>query len=398
MVGACLLDLEGARARRDAGQIVSVKRAHACLAKLREQHSASLAATQGGGTAPLAATQGGQRPPRGIAVEVIDLTDGAEIDWQGYVSNRKTDEQLVEAIGPGIWRFELRFLASRDKNTNQFRCDFVALRMDGTAVRFHPGSKWDTIPIIGVLEQWVIAAGPPPSTHMLPHLRPTICTGDATPGPVGSTQPLAATQGPVGGPTSSAAAASFWDAGIFWAAGLGAPAPAMPGGSAPPSSAPAPAAASAAAGPAVAALGDPLAATQWTPPRAHTHVYHYVSQQDAIGQKEARHFLQATVARWAQLRDEHNAGRSSGGYPPLARDLTDQRTFPWHLFLSSTTWGRDIFAQGVGAFWLVWLGNPINEAAFLVTATDGSEVVIQVGRGFDKARAERLVSNVDWTV
>ena len=77
----------------------------------------------------------------------------------GYVANRPP-AQIDKVIGEGIVRFEARFLRMMDKYLKQYRFDFVALRADGTAVRFHPSSTGDTVPVIGDQQLWAIGDAP----------------------------------------------------------------------------------------------------------------------------------------------------------------------------------------------------------------------------------------------
>ncbi len=73
------------------------------------------------------------------------------------MANRSPD-QIAMVIGPGTVRFEARFLRMTDQNLKQNRFDFVALRADGAAVRFHP--KGDTVPVIMDLKDWAMGNAP----------------------------------------------------------------------------------------------------------------------------------------------------------------------------------------------------------------------------------------------
>ena len=66
-----------------------------------------------------------------------DITDEV-FDWKRYLSHHPKNEEL---IGPGVGKFEVRFLNSRDHNKKQPICDFVVHRTDGTAARLHPSTK-----------------------------------------------------------------------------------------------------------------------------------------------------------------------------------------------------------------------------------------------------------------
>ena len=50
------------------------------------------------------------------------------------------------------------FLNSHDVNMKQPRFDFVAIRSDGTAARFHPGSKGPGDVAVGQLSDWTVPA------------------------------------------------------------------------------------------------------------------------------------------------------------------------------------------------------------------------------------------------
>ena len=52
-----------------------------------------------------------------------------------------------------------RFLNSHDHNMKQPRFDFVAIRSDGTAARFHPGSNGPRVVVVGQLSDWTVPVG-----------------------------------------------------------------------------------------------------------------------------------------------------------------------------------------------------------------------------------------------
>ena len=134
------LDIEFALRIWHAGNTVSAKKAHKVLHKMRADLTVP-------GLTPDA--------PQGFSQESVDMTEDLTFNWRGYVSNRKSEEQLREMVGAGITRFELRFLKmARDTNMKQARCDFVAHRVDNTCVRFHPSASADTVPVIGRLADW----------------------------------------------------------------------------------------------------------------------------------------------------------------------------------------------------------------------------------------------------
>ena len=53
------------------------------------------------------------------------------------------------------------FLNNHDVNMKQPRFDFVAIRSDGTAARFHPGSKGPGVVAVGQLSDWTVPIGAP---------------------------------------------------------------------------------------------------------------------------------------------------------------------------------------------------------------------------------------------
>ena len=87
----------------------------------------------------------------------LDLTHCSidEFDWRAYLANRKDCE---EVIGDGVHQFQFHFVIGRDSNHGkQHRGDFVLLRGPHCrAVRLHPGSRKDAIPIYAEPESWKI--------------------------------------------------------------------------------------------------------------------------------------------------------------------------------------------------------------------------------------------------
>ena len=53
----------------------------------------------------------------------------------------------MSSEGGGICKFEIRYLLPQDTNTRDFRCDFVAYRLEGDAIRLHPSSSAEAIPV-----------------------------------------------------------------------------------------------------------------------------------------------------------------------------------------------------------------------------------------------------------
>ena len=153
MLPADIFTHEQALQMRTSKQIVGVNKAHGFLHQLR----ASLTEGQ--------AVDG----VWGFTQEVVDLTDGQQFNWKGYLANH-SDDWLEAIFGPrtpaasqGFYRFEARFLRGWDKNmqfgvkgTKQRRFDFVGFRDDGKHFRFHPGSSGETRPIEGNLQLWAI--------------------------------------------------------------------------------------------------------------------------------------------------------------------------------------------------------------------------------------------------
>ena len=81
----------------------------------------------------------------------MDLSFDEDFDWRGYVCQHPLAQEIV---GPGISKFEGRFLNSLECNRHALRLpqplgnqrfDFVALRTDGSAVRMHPSKKAEAV-------------------------------------------------------------------------------------------------------------------------------------------------------------------------------------------------------------------------------------------------------------
>ena len=53
------------------------------------------------------------------------------------------------------------FLNTHDHNMHQPRFDFVAIRSDGTAARFHPGGEGPGVVAVGQLSDWTVPFGAP---------------------------------------------------------------------------------------------------------------------------------------------------------------------------------------------------------------------------------------------
>ena len=91
-----------------------------------------------------------------ITEYVRDLTEDLMFDWRAYVCSRA---DAWDIIGPGIVKFEARFLRARDPNFKKLpgglRFDFIAYHVDETAVRLHPGSSSHGQIVVGKLEDWV---------------------------------------------------------------------------------------------------------------------------------------------------------------------------------------------------------------------------------------------------
>ena len=141
-----LLSQEEARELRDSKSIMSVRRAHNKLKELRSMYTDG----QGDNT-----------------IEVLDLSH-SDFPWREYLANR-SDGMLAMIIGPGVIRFEFRFVNTWDKNTNQYRADFVVIRADGGAARLHPSQNSDAHPVIGSIELWRIDAPLPPAMPAVIH-------------------------------------------------------------------------------------------------------------------------------------------------------------------------------------------------------------------------------------
>ena len=95
-----------------------------------------------------------------IIAESRDLSDGVDFDWKAYVTSRPDHRQV---IGVGIWKFECRFLAAKDPNAKVLpvpnRFDFIAHRLDGSAVRLHPERVQHGEATEGQLGDWALRGG-----------------------------------------------------------------------------------------------------------------------------------------------------------------------------------------------------------------------------------------------
>ena len=164
-----------ARQMRLEGKTMSARKAHAFLKAWRKKHSGVPAASQGD---DLAASHGhmvaywtamqglvpaapqGELVPYGapptpknlvpFTLEAEDLTDSADFDWKAYVCSRQDRELEAVFEDKTIDFFEIRFLKPIDRNCNQHRCDFVAVRSDKVLVRFHPSHGKDAIPVLAL--------------------------------------------------------------------------------------------------------------------------------------------------------------------------------------------------------------------------------------------------------
>ena len=176
------LDVDTALELRAAEKVVGHRAAHKVLKGLRA----------------LFTTFEGQTPGvpahlKGFSQEARDLTHetgAGAFDWKGYVAGR-SEVQIREVVGAGIVRFEMRFLCPIDKNLHQNRCDFVAHRADGTAVRFHPGGNSGAVSVFGCLGEWAFSdnATPPPpveSVGLLRYLDPAAASQEGPSGSSGS--------------------------------------------------------------------------------------------------------------------------------------------------------------------------------------------------------------------
>ena len=84
---------------------------------------------------------GGRYPDKHIE----DLTDSGVFNWVAYLAGHP---YVAYIFGRGgICKFEIRYLRPHDTNTRDFRCDFVAYRLDGDAIRLHPSSSAEAIPV-----------------------------------------------------------------------------------------------------------------------------------------------------------------------------------------------------------------------------------------------------------
>ena len=99
-----------------------------------------------------------------ITAESRDLSDGQTFDWQAYVTSRPDYEEI---IGQGIWKFECRFVNARDPNWKvlpvEHRFDFVAHRVDGSAVRLHPEQSYHGKATYGDINDWALTPAAPRS-------------------------------------------------------------------------------------------------------------------------------------------------------------------------------------------------------------------------------------------
>ena len=84
---------------------------------------------------------GGRYPDKHIE----DLTDSGAFNWVAYLAGHPY-AAYVFGRG-GICKFEIRYLRPQDTNTRNFRCDFVAYRLEGDAIRLHPSSSAEAIPV-----------------------------------------------------------------------------------------------------------------------------------------------------------------------------------------------------------------------------------------------------------
>ena len=97
----------------------------------------------------------------------MDLTHSEAFDWRTYVC---LHEDANTIVGPGVVRFEVRFLTGREPNGHRLvatlgqqwafrRCDFVVHRADGTHARLHPdGNGEEANVVIGNLNEWITDA------------------------------------------------------------------------------------------------------------------------------------------------------------------------------------------------------------------------------------------------
>jgi hypothetical protein len=84
---------------------------------------------------------GGRYPVRHIE----DLTASDAFNWVAYLAAHPYGAYVFGR--GGICKFEIRYLRPHDTNTRDFRCDFVAYRLDGDAIRLHPSSSAEAIPV-----------------------------------------------------------------------------------------------------------------------------------------------------------------------------------------------------------------------------------------------------------
>jgi len=93
----------------------------------------------------------------------VDLTDDHNVHWRQWICQMTGAR---EVIGPGVTKFEGCFLRSLEPNRAQlaqqgvpeplvqYRFDFVANRVDGTAARLHPSRNTDALITYGSLDDW----------------------------------------------------------------------------------------------------------------------------------------------------------------------------------------------------------------------------------------------------
>ena len=91
-------------------------------------------------------------------VDCENLTDGQMFDWKGWLKNQPRKAII---IGDGIRQFLWVRLALHDPNVGTNRCDFIALRTDGSAVRLHPHATSMAQPVYGNLKDWLPKAPAP---------------------------------------------------------------------------------------------------------------------------------------------------------------------------------------------------------------------------------------------
>ena len=57
-----------------------------------------------------------------------------------------------------------------DHNMHQPRFDFVAIRSDGTAARFHPGEDGPGVAVVGQLSDWTVPLAPAFAAPVMEHV------------------------------------------------------------------------------------------------------------------------------------------------------------------------------------------------------------------------------------